>query len=78
MREAVAAYVALAGDWGLSPVHLALRFVLDHVLVAAAVVGATDATQLEELVAAARAPPLHPDLRAAVDAIHARLPNPTP
>ena len=78
VREAVAAYAQLAAEWGLSPVHLALRFVLDHPLVAAAVVGATSLEQLDAQLAAARAPPLPPDLRAAVDAIHHRYPNPTP
>lgn len=75
---AVAAYCALATDWGLSPASLALRFVLGHPLVASAVVGATSEGQLAELVAAAEAPPLQDELVEAIDGIHQRLPNPTP
>lgn len=78
LRPAVAAYCALAADWGLSPASLALRFVLGHPLVASAVVGATGEVQLAELVAAAEAPPLEDGLVEAIDTIHRRYPNPTP
>ena len=78
VQEAVGAYASLAEQWGITPTHLALRFVLDHPLVAAAVVGVTSEHQLQELLAAAVAAPLLPELRAAVDAIHAQYPNPTP
>lgn len=74
----MAAYVDVARRWGLSPAELALRFVLSHPLVGSAVVGATTAAQLEELAAAARAPPLEAELRGEVDAVHRRFPNPTP
>jgi N-acetyltransferase 10 len=74
----VAAYCQLAADWGLSGASLALRFVLGRPLVASAVVGATSQQQLQQLVDAARQPPLDPGLAAAVDAIHQRYPNPTP
>ena len=47
-------------------------------VVASAVVGATSAEQLAELVGAAASPPLPPELVEAVDAIHRRYPNPTP
>lgn len=62
----------------MSGASLALRFVLGHPLVASAVVGATSGEQLGELLAAAAAPPLAPELRVAVDAIHQRYPNPAP
>ncbi|PRW60379.1 Aldo keto reductase [Chlorella sorokiniana] len=78
MREAVAAYCQLAGEWGLSPTSLALRFVLGHPLVASAVIGATSSEQLAEQIEAARAPPLEPQLLEAIDAIHRRYPNPAP
>ncbi|KAL4443893.1 hypothetical protein ABPG75_011630 [Micractinium tetrahymenae] len=78
VREAVAAYCALAADWGIFPASLSLRFVLAHPLVASAVIGATSEAQLAELVAAAGAPPLEDELVAAIDAIHRRYPNPTP
>lgn len=74
----MAAYCRLAAEWGVSGATLALRFVLDHPLVASAVIGATSEEQLGQLIAAARRPPLEPELVAAVDALHARYPNPTP
>lgn len=78
VHEAVAAYAALAREAGLAPAVLALRFVLSHSMVAAAVTGATSLGQLDELLDAAEAPDLPPDLRQAVDAVHARFPNPCP
>lgn len=77
-RAAVAAYCALAAEWGMSGATLALRFALHRPLVASAVVGATSEAQLAELVAAAAAGPLDAALLEAVDAVHARYPNPTP
>lgn len=74
----MAAYCALAAEWGLSGAALALRFALHRPLVASAVVGATSEAQLEELVAAAAAGPLDAALHEAIDAVHARYPNPTP
>lgn len=78
VREAVAAYVDLARQWGLSPVVVALRFVLSHPLVVSAVTGATSLAQLDELLEAAAQPALEPDLRAAIDAVHQHFPNPCP
>lgn len=76
--RAVTAYCRLAADWGLTGASLALRFVLAHSLVASAVVGATSSRQLQELLDAARQPPLDEGLLQAVDAVHRRFPNPTP
>lgn len=55
LEEATRAYVALAQEAGLTPAALALRFVLSRParLVPSAVIGATDAAQLEELLDAA-------------------------
>ena len=78
MREAVAAYADLARAWGLQPAALALRWVLGRPLVAAAVTGATSLAQLHELLDAAEAPGLEPELLEAVDAVHGRYPNPCP
>lgn len=78
MREAVAAYCVLAAQHGMAPVELAVRFVVHRPLVASAVIGATSAAQLAEVVRAAEQPPLSEELAAAVDSIHARYPNPTP
>ncbi|GIM12126.1 hypothetical protein Vretimale_15505, partial [Volvox reticuliferus] len=52
VREAVAAYCALAAEAGLSPAQMALRFVLSRPLVSCAVIGATSSDQLAELLAA--------------------------
>jgi aryl-alcohol dehydrogenase-like predicted oxidoreductase len=76
--DAVAAYCAVAAERGMTPVELALRFVLSHPLVASAVVGATSIEQLDELVAAAEKGRLDEETTAAVDAVHARYPSPTP
>jgi aryl-alcohol dehydrogenase-like predicted oxidoreductase len=54
------------------------RFVLSRPLVASAVIGATSEAQLTELLRASEAGALPPEAMAAVDAVHARLPNPTP
>lgn len=78
VHVAVTAYCRLAADWGLTGASLALRFVLAHSLVASAVVGATSSRQLQELLDAARQPPLDEGLLQAVDAVHRRFPNPTP
>jgi len=82
VQEAVQAYVDVARRYGMSPVHMAVRFVLDHPLVASAVVGATSVGQLEELVGAAavveEVGPLSREIREDIDAIHNKYPNPTP
>lgn len=54
------------------------RFVLGRALVASAVVGATSPEQLRQLLTAAGAGPLPPEVLEEVDAVHARLPNPAP
>ena len=41
----------LASEWGTSPVALAIAFVLDHPLIASALVGATSPAQLDETLA---------------------------
>ncbi|KIZ07247.1 Protein tas [Monoraphidium neglectum] len=75
---AVDAYCAIAACHGMSPTELALRFVLGRPLVSSAVVGATSLQQLEELLRAARAPPLAAEVLSEIDGVHERLPNPTP
>lgn len=76
--EAVTEYVKLAEAWSITPTELALRFVINHSMVAAAVVGVTSKSQLRELLVAAEKPCLEENLRMAVDEIHAKYPNPTP
>ncbi|KAK9817832.1 hypothetical protein WJX72_002852 [[Myrmecia] bisecta] len=77
-RAAIEAYVRLAGDSGLSPVELAMRFVLSHPLVASAVIGATSVDQLMQQVHAASQGSLDPGIMARLDEIHQQFPNPTP
>mmetsp|Transcript_42154 Transcript_42154/g.109299 ORF Transcript_42154/g.109299 Transcript_42154/m.109299 type:complete len:265 (+) Transcript_42154:757-1551(+) len=76
--EAVRKYCELAAQEGIAPAELAIRFVLQHPLVASAVTGATDQAQLAALLRAASAAPLRENTIAAVDAIHGSHPNPTP
>ncbi|GLC63420.1 hypothetical protein PLESTF_000034300 [Pleodorina starrii] len=92
VREAVEAYAALASRAGMSPTHLALRYVLSRPLVGCAVVGATSEVQLRELLAAAvpgaggggggggggEGEWLPVEVLEEIDRIHARFPNPTP
>ena len=82
VHVSISAYADVARRYGVSLTELALRFVLEHPLVAAAVIGATGEGQLKELVAAAEKMKLQPklsdELRAEIDSIHARYPNPTP
>jgi len=49
--QAIADYVALANKHGISPVHLALAFVLNRPFVTSALSGATNLTQLTENLA---------------------------
>ena len=77
-RAAAVAYARLAGEAGLSPAALALRWVLGRPQVGGAVVGVTSAAQLAELVDAAGEGGLPGDVLEAVDRIHARWPSPTP
>jgi aryl-alcohol dehydrogenase-like predicted oxidoreductase len=74
---AVSAYVALAQSRGLSAVQLALAFVLSRPFVSSALTGATSLSQLQENLGSL-ALSVDSELLAAVEAIHARLPNPSP
>lgn len=76
--EAVTEYVKLAKAWSITPTELALRFVVSHQLVTAAVIGATSESQLQELLVAAEKPYLEESLRIAIDVIHTKYPNPSP
>jgi len=73
--EATVRYVDLARRNGLSPVQLALGYVASRWFVASTILGATSVAQLEENIAACTTP-ISPELEAAIDLIHASLPNP--
>ncbi|RIY00801.1 aldo/keto reductase [Aureimonas flava] len=75
--EAVDAYVALARDFGLAPATFANAFVLAQPFVAAAIIGATTITQLDECLDA-DAVVWTPAMQDAVDALHQRFGNPAP
>ena len=78
VTRAVGAYCDLAKDLGVSPVQLALGFVLKSPLVASAVIGATRLQQLDELVKAATTTPLSQEIMEQINTIHNDNPNPTP
>ena len=59
---AAAALAELAREWGTSPATLAIAFVLEHPLLASALVGATSPAQLDQTLAAVA---LHAELSAA-------------
>lgn len=76
-QRAVRAYVELARSRDLSPAQLALAFVASRPFVTSALSGATSLAQLQENLDSL-ALPLDDELLAALNAIHARLPNPAP
>ena len=74
---AIDAYLALAREVGLDPVHLALAFVTSRKFVTSNIVGATSAAQLETILASADVT-MSPDLEDRIDAIHQVHQNPAP
>ena len=77
VAAAVADYAALARRHGLTPTQLALGFTASQWCVGATIIGATSVVQLRENLDAMRLR-LAPELRAEIDAIHQRWPNPAP
>ncbi|OIQ76932.1 L-glyceraldehyde 3-phosphate reductase [mine drainage metagenome] len=77
VEQAVAEYAALARRHGLTPTQLALGFTASQWCVGATIIGATSVQQLRENLDAMRLR-LSPELRAEIDAIHQRWPNPAP
>jgi aryl-alcohol dehydrogenase-like predicted oxidoreductase len=76
-QKATAQYVALAREHGWSPAQMALAFVNEQPFVTANIIGATSLDQLRENIASDQLP-LTPELRTAIEAIHAAQPNPAP
>jgi len=70
-------YAAIARRFGISPTRLALAFVYRRPFVASTIVGATSVAQLTEAIEA-WSQPFTEEMLAAVDAVHARAPNPAP
>jgi len=77
VQAALTAYLELAKQWGLSPAQMALAFVRSRWFVASTIIGATTLDQLKEDIGSV-AVELTPEMLAAIDAIHAKYPNPAP
>jgi aryl-alcohol dehydrogenase-like predicted oxidoreductase len=75
--NAVAAYVALARQHGLTPTELALAFVYSRRFVTSAIVGATSVAQLKQNIDAVDTK-LSDEIVAEVEQLHLRYPNPAP
>ena len=78
VASAIDAYVQLAGEHGMTPIELALRFVLSNALVRTAVVGAANMKQLRALVGYADRGGLDEAVLRRIDDVHRRFPNPCP
>jgi len=74
---AVAAYVALAQQHGLTPTQLALAFAYNKWCVTSTIIGATTMAQLRENLDAAQVT-LSAEVLAAIEQIHLQYPNPAP
>jgi aryl-alcohol dehydrogenase (NADP+) len=77
VQEATAAYVALAGEIGMTPATLALAFVRSRWFVTSTILGATTLDQLKEDIDSTQVA-LAPEVLVEIDAIHRRFPNPAP
>jgi aryl-alcohol dehydrogenase-like predicted oxidoreductase len=75
--EAIAAYVALAHELGVTPVQLALKFVDTRPWTTSTIIGASNARQLEEDLAAFDLG-WTSEMEQRVNAIHAAHPDPCP
>lgn len=75
--EAVAAYLAIANKYNLSPVTLALAFVRQRWFVTSTIIGATTLEQLQENLASVKVA-LSPEILGDIDQVHQRYPNPAP
>lgn len=75
--QAADEYVALAHEHGLSPAQMALAFVNARPFLTSNIIGATSRAQLEENLGSIGIE-LDESTREAIEAIHARRPNPAP
>ncbi|KAH7316214.1 hypothetical protein KP509_21G083100 [Ceratopteris richardii] len=74
---AVEAYFDIAQQYNMSPVALALGFVLRHPLVGSVVIGATNTKQLQEILDASETE-ITPQMLSSINQVHERYPNPCP
>jgi len=77
IEGAAKAYVELANEVGISPVHLALAFVNSRPFVTSNLIGATSFEQLKENIDSIDVE-LSDDVLAAIEAIHLSNANPAP
>ncbi|MEM6492601.1 MAG: aldo/keto reductase, partial [Pseudomonadota bacterium] len=70
-------YVAIAREAGLDPAQMALAYVNSRPFVTSNLIGATSPEQLAANIASAQLT-LSEDVVAAIEAVHAELPNPAP
>jgi aryl-alcohol dehydrogenase-like predicted oxidoreductase len=77
VQPAIAAYVALAKKYDLSPAKLALSFVFRRWFVTSTIIGATSMSQLQENLYAWEKP-LSQELLKEIEALHLRYMNPAP
>ena len=75
VAEAVAAYVKLATQHGLSPAQMALSFVRSRLLVSSTIIGATTLAQLKENLSCVE---LSGEVMKSIEEIHLRYTNPAP
>lgn len=76
-EEATRAYVQIARDHGLDPAQMALAFVNSRRFLTSNIIGATTMEQLESNLAS-ESLRLEQSVLDAIDAVHARLSNPSP
>lgn len=74
---AIGAYLALAAEFGLDPVQLAVAFVTTRSFVTANIIGATSIAQFETILGSTEVR-ITPELEKRIDAIHQVYCNPAP
>jgi len=77
LAEAVKEYVAIANKHGISPAQMGLAFVRSRWFVTSTIIGATTMEQLQENLSSVEVN-LDDEILAAINAVHAKYPNPTP
>ncbi|KAK1291746.1 hypothetical protein QJS10_CPB17g01940 [Acorus calamus] len=77
LRASVEEYVNIANKYALSPISLAIAFVLKHSLVASAIFGATKPWQLKEVIETCDVH-LTEEIIEEINKVHKKYPNPCP
>jgi len=77
LAQAVKEYVAIANKHGISPAQMGLAFVRSRWFVTSTIIGATTMEQLQENLSSVEVN-LDDEILAAINAVHAKYPNPTP